>query len=168
MTRRIVYFATLFVLMLITGVFWGTWFTLTRTIDSFSDAEFTHIGKVIITNVAIPMSIILPIGVLFIIVSLFLYENKSSVGFTFGLLSFLLVVVMLLVTLLILVPIDDQIKGWTTVPSNFEVIRYKWETFHVIRTSASILSFAFYAVAVLTDKPKEYRSPRHIFYGRTR
>ena len=40
--------------MLITGVFWGTWFTLTRSIESFSSEEFVHIGKVIIANVAVP------------------------------------------------------------------------------------------------------------------
>ena len=53
-------------LMLITGVFWGTWFTLTRSIGEFSSAEFIHIGKVIIANVANPMKILMPAGILFL------------------------------------------------------------------------------------------------------
>ena len=45
MTNRIVQFAGIMLAALVTGVFWGTWFTLTRSLDSFSAAEFLHIGK---------------------------------------------------------------------------------------------------------------------------
>jgi hypothetical protein len=38
--RKLIYLVSLFFLMLITGVFWGTWFTLTRSIESFSPDEF--------------------------------------------------------------------------------------------------------------------------------
>jgi len=47
MRHKIIIFCSLFLLMLITGVFWGTWFTLTRSIESFPAEEFIHIGKVI-------------------------------------------------------------------------------------------------------------------------
>ena len=54
MKLRAVEFAALILSALVMGVFWGTWFTLTRSLDNFSAAEFIHIGKTIISNVAIP------------------------------------------------------------------------------------------------------------------
>jgi hypothetical protein len=40
MTLKLANFVALFLLALVTGVFWGTWFTLTRSIETFSPAEF--------------------------------------------------------------------------------------------------------------------------------
>jgi len=52
----------------------------------------------------------------------------------------LLFVVVLLVTLLVNVPIDNQIKQWTvaTLPSNWEQVRDRWQFYHTIRTFASL------------------------------
>ena len=151
MKHKLIYFLSLFLLMLITGVFWGTWFTLTRSFESFSAAEFIHIGKVIIANVAVPMSIIMPLGILLMIVSLWVYPAKGSAAFYVGVLSFVLLIITLLVTLMVLVPIDNDIKNWTAanLPANFEDIRKEWKTFHAIRTFTSLASFAFYAWFIL-------------------
>ena len=115
--------------MLITGVFWGTWFTLTRSIESFSPGEFIHIGKVIIANVATPMRILMPSCILLILLSLWLYKQKKTVVFYLGVLSLILIIATLLITVLVLVPIDNDIKEWTTltVPRDFEEIRHKWK-----------------------------------------
>ncbi len=152
--RKLIYLISLFFLLLITGVFWGTWFTLTRSIESFSPDEFTHIGKVIIDNVAIPMRIIMPTGILLVIGSLWISKQKNGVGFYMGVLSLLLIIATLLITVLILVPIDNAIKEWTsaTIPLDFEKIRYKWKTYHAIRTFISLTSFASFAVFTLSDK----------------
>ena len=153
MKHRIIYFGSLVLLMLITGVFWGTWFTLTRSIDNFSSEEFIHIGKVIIANVALPMSIIMPAGILLMILSLWLYKHKKSIRFYIGLLSFVLLIATLLITLIVLVPIDNEINKWTSVslPRDWEDIRGKWDTFHEIRTFISLTSFGFYSLFVLAD-----------------
>ncbi|HET9825172.1 MAG TPA: hypothetical protein VFP87_07560 [Chitinophagaceae bacterium] len=45
MKLRIVEFLALVLSTLVMGVFWGTWFTLTRSIHSFSATEFIHIGQ---------------------------------------------------------------------------------------------------------------------------
>src|SRR3954451_24263763 len=120
MKHSLIHCSALFLLMLITGVFWGTWFTLTRSIEGFSAAEFIHIGKVIISNVAVPMSMIMPAGILLMLLSLWFYSNKKSAGFYAGALSFVFIIIVLLVTLLILVPIDNQIKQLktATIPQN--------------------------------------------------
>lgn len=144
------YFISLILLMLVTGVFWGTWFTLTRSLESFSAAEFLHIGKVIIANVAIPMRIILPLCILFMLLSLWLYPQKKSFKFYLNIIAFVFVLSTLSITLIVLVPIDNQIKLWTvsTVPSNFEEIRGRWEYYHSIRTFTSLLSFVFFTASM--------------------
>jgi hypothetical protein len=58
MKLPVFYFISLFLLMMVTGIFWGTWFSLSRSREVFSAAEFIHIGKTIIHNLAMPMRII--------------------------------------------------------------------------------------------------------------
>ena len=139
--------------MLITGVFWGTWFTLTRSIESFSSEEFIHIGKVIISNVAVPMRVIMPSGILLMLLSLWFYRRKKTTGFYLGMVSFFLIILVLLITLIVLVPIDNDIKEWTasTVPQDWEDIRGKWKAFHAIRTFASLTSFVCFSLSILAD-----------------
>ena len=138
-------------MLLVTGVFWGTWFTLTRSLDEFSAAEFIHIGKVIIANVAVPMSIIMPLCILFMVLSILYYPEKKSSGFYLNIAALVLMLITLLITLLILVPIDNQIKEWTTstLPSNWELIRSRWDSFHAFRTFSSLASFACFGLSIL-------------------
>jgi uncharacterized membrane protein len=137
---------TLILAALVMGVFWGTWFTLTRSIHDFSAAEFIHIGKTIIDNVAIPMSIIMPATLLFMLVTLLLSRRVNRYSFYLYSISFLLMVITLIITVAIEVPIDNQIKSWTagTVPANWESLRQKWDTYHTMRTFTSIGSVVFF------------------------
>jgi uncharacterized membrane protein len=159
--RKLIYVGALFLLMLITGVFWGTWFTLTRSIESFSPDEFIHIGKVIIANVAMPMRVIMPSGILLMLLSLWIYKRKKTASFYIGILSVILIIATLLITLLVLVPIDNNIKMWTatTIPVDFEAIRHKWRTYHAIRTFLSLASFACFSLFVLNDLAVGFKKP---------
>jgi len=156
MKSKIIYLIALCLLMLVTGVFWGTWFTLTRSIEEFSAAEFIHIGKVIIANVAVPMRFILPSCLLFMILPLWFYQNKRSVVFYTGLFSFLCLAGVLLITLIVLVPMDNEIKTWTaaTVPDEWEDMRHTWKIFHASRTFASLIGFATFAWFTLSAVKK--------------
>lgn len=138
--------------MLVAGVFWGTWFTLTRSLGDFSAAEFIHIGKVIITNVALPMRIIFPGTVLLVIVALWVYPVKKSAAFYWGTTSLVFLLATLVITLAVLVPIDNNIKTWSaeTVPANWSSIRVRWDNFHALRTLTSIISFTCFAVMCVT------------------
>ena len=151
MKFRAVYIVSLVLLMLVTGVFWGTWFTLTRSLGSFSTEEFIHIGKVIIANVAMPMRMIMPLCILFMLLSLLLYPRKKSSRFYCNVIAFALIVITLLITLLVLVPIDNQIKLWTvsTVPVNVAALRNRWELFHEIRTFTCLGSFVCFALSMI-------------------
>src|ERR1041385_7568707 len=92
-TWKVTTFAGLFLLTLVTGVFWGTWFTLTRSIETFSAGEFIHIGQTIIRNVAWPMRILMPACILFMITSVSLIPKKNSIGLYLGIAACVLIVV---------------------------------------------------------------------------
>jgi uncharacterized membrane protein len=150
MKTNLTQFLTLFLLMLVTGVFWGTWFSLSRSMEVFSADEFIHIGKAIIANLALPMKIIMPSCILLMLLSIGIYPQKKSPGFYFALTAFLFLLISLLITLLVEVPVDNQIKQWTasTVPSNWQAIRDHWELFHTLRTFSSLASFGFYSASI--------------------
>jgi uncharacterized membrane protein len=151
MKLRIVEFISLMLAALVMGVFWGTWFTLTRSIPDFSVAEFIHIGKTIIGNVAIPMAIIMPATLLFMLIAIFLSRGVNRSSFFFYCLAFLLMVITLIITVGVEVPIDNQIKTWTeaTAPSDWESLRQKWDWFHTLRTFSSIASVAFFGLGMI-------------------
>jgi hypothetical protein len=150
----ILQFLTLVLSALVLGVFWGTWFTLTRSIDSFSAAEFIHIGNVIIANVAVPMSMLMPSAIIIMFLSIWMYRDRKSAAFYSAIFSLVLLLVTLLITLLVLVPIDNNIKQWTSesLPENWNLIRDRWDRFHFARTVTSFLSFASYALSVLLHR----------------
>src|SRR4029453_2884867 len=124
-TWKVTTFAGLFLLALVTGVFWGTWFTLTRSIETFSAGEFLHIGQTIIRNVAWPMRILMPACILFMIVSAVLLTEKNSGAFYLSVVASLLIAIALLITLLVEVPIDNQIRTWAAeiVPPDWTTLR---------------------------------------------
>jgi uncharacterized membrane protein len=156
-TWKVTTFASLFLLALVTGVFWGTWFTLTRSIETFSPDEFIHIGQTIIMNVAWPMRILTPACILFMVVSASLVTQKSSVRFYLSMAACLLIVIALLITLLVEVPIDNQIRTWSaeTLPADWAVLRARWQVFHTARTFVSLASLASLILAVLLSKQQK-------------
>ncbi|GAA4301463.1 DUF1772 domain-containing protein [Compostibacter hankyongensis] len=154
MKTKIIHFIALLLLLLVTGVFWGTWFTMTRSIDQFSAAEFIHIGRVIIANVAVPMSILMPACIIFLGLSLWFYPEKPSAGFHLSIAALVLMIITLLVTLIILVPIDNDLKQWTAsaLPEHWEDIRSRWHAYHAVRTFTALASFACFALAAINVK----------------
>jgi len=144
-------FIALLLTALVTGVFWGTWFTLTRSLDNFSPAEFIHIGKTIIANVAMPMRIIMPATLAFMVLVMWQCHRVYKPSFYLYTVAFLLMIVTLIITVAIEVPIDNQIKMWTenTLPANWESLRTSWERFHTMRTFTSIASLCFFALGII-------------------
>lgn len=151
MKLKAVEFSALMLAALVMGVFWGTWFTLTRSIHDFSTTEFIHIGKTIIANVAVPMSIIMPLTLLLQLIAALLVRNVNRPSFNLYSASFVLMILTLIFTVAVEVPIDNKIKTWTesTVPSNWESLRLKWDQFHTLRTFTSIASVAFLTWGVM-------------------
>lgn len=150
MKRQVLLFINLILVMLVAGVFWGTWFTLTRSLDIFPADNFIRIGKTIISNVAWPMRILMPATLLCLLwLCLIMVKQRPSSYFFAG--AFLLMVITLLITVMVEVPIDNQIKTWTavTVPDNWTALREKWGAFHALRTVTSVLSFVSLSMGIV-------------------
>jgi uncharacterized membrane protein len=144
-------------LILVTGLFWGTWFALSRTMYHFPVEMFILIGKEIIMNVAAPMRIIMPASILGLLILLIGSRKRNAVYFFGVLISFILFLTALIITIAIEVPIDNQIKTWTaaTVPGNWESIRDRWQTFHTTRTFVSLAGIAFFLIAIMNSSKRK-------------
>ena len=155
MKLKLAQFINILLLFLVAGVLWGTWFSLARSITSITPETFLAIGKIMIENLALPMSILMPIALLSTLPALILlYQQKSTLAFYLTLSGLALFVVALVVTLVVNVPIDNQIKQWTveTLPTNWEAIRDRWEFYHVVRTFVSLSGLMLIVGAALIPR----------------
>ncbi len=145
MILRILQFINMFLLALVAGVFWGTWFSLSRSMPSITPSTFLEVGQIMIGNLALPMSILMPAAMISTFPVLFLlFHRRMKAAFLFEFASLLLFVVALVVTLSVNVPIDNEIKRWTldSLPSDWRAIRDHWEFYHALRTFGSLAGLA--------------------------
>lgn len=152
MKRPILYALSLILVMLVTGVFWGTWFTLTRSLNNFPPDNFIRIGKTIIANVAWPMRVLMP-ATLIILFWLCAETRRLRPSFYFFAGALVLMVITLIITVGVEVPIDNEIKTWTpeTLPSNWTDLRATWDRFHTLRTFTSLISFVCLSIGVVRN-----------------
>src|SRR5262245_55012254 len=139
---------------LVMGVFWGTWFSLSRSIEGFQPQTFLDIGQTAIRNLAVPMAILMPLSPLSALIMIALLP-KRSIAFVFAIVGFLLTVAALVVTLAVEVPIDNQIKVWTTatLPVNWEMWRDRCAFSHGVWSFVAIFALAFVTVGRLSNRP---------------
>ena len=156
---RIAQFVNILLFALVMGVFWGTWFSLSRSISSIGPETFLEIGHTMIANLGGPMSVLMP-GALIssAILIILLLRQRRSAAFYLAIVGFVLMVGALAITLAINVPIDYDINRWTvnTLPADWAATRDRWELYHEIRTFVSIGAFACVVVSALRWAP----SPR--------
>ena len=148
---------TIVLFALVMGVFWGTWFSLSRTMDQLSGDTFVAVGHAMIDNLGLPMAILLPLALLSALVTLaLLWRGARGAAFWWLLGGFLLMVAALVITLAVEVPIDNQIQTWTaaTLPADWRSIQSRWELWHTIRTFTSIAAVVAVTIsAVVTARP---------------
>jgi uncharacterized membrane protein len=150
---------TIVLFSLVMGVFWGTWFSLSRTMDQLSGETFVAVGHQMIRNLGLPMAILLPLALLSALVTLVLLrQGRQRVAFWWLAAGFALMVAALVITLAVEVPIDNQIEAWTaaTLPGDWRSIQSRWELWHTIRTFTSIAAVAAVTVSgVVAGRPDE-------------
>jgi uncharacterized membrane protein len=132
---------TIVLFALVMGVFWGTWFGLSRTMSRLSAETFVAVGHEMIRNLGVPMAILLPLALLSALITLvLLWQGGRAAPFWWLLAGFLLMVAALVITLAVEVPIDNKIEVWTaaTLPGDWRSIQSRWEAFHTVRTFLSI------------------------------
>jgi uncharacterized membrane protein len=149
---------TIVLFALVMGVFWGTWFSLSRTMSQLSPETFLAVGHEMIQNLGTLMAILLPFALLSALITLVLARQEGhAAAFRWVAAGFLLMVAALVITLAVEVPIDNRIQTWTvaTLPADWRSIQSRWELWHTVRTFASIAALAAVAIgAVVTGRPE--------------
>jgi uncharacterized membrane protein len=150
---KIVAFAAVLLTSLVVGVLWGTWLSLSRSIETFSVEMFLEIGHRMIKNLAVPMRFLMAC-MLFVNTSLcylLFHEGHRIAGLltAFGLLFLVGVVIF---TVALNVPIDLQIKKWKpdNLPADWQEIRQRWKWFHELRTMLSLAGLCLIIAGIFT------------------
>jgi len=130
---------------LVAGMFSGPWAALSRSMHDFTPEFFLAIVDRMNRNMAAAMTPLMPASLLSIVPVLALTWNTQPRTFYLnlaGLASFLLA---LLITVLVEVPIVQQIVAWTvpTLPPNWQQLRDRWSAFHLIRVAAGLAGLIF-------------------------
>lgn len=156
MKRKLIYFIALFFLMLLSGLFWGTWMAMVHSLESLSSDEFLPIGKLIINNTSIPSILLMVLCLIMIALALWFYRYKRSTGFYLGLASFFLIIVNLMIIWILMAPIEHQILGWThtSLPPQWEYIRGQWKLFYALEALITLTSFGCFSWCILAAMRK--------------
>jgi uncharacterized membrane protein len=159
MKARAAQATTIVLFALVMGVFWGTWFSLSRTMDQLAAETFVAVGHQMIANLGGPMAALLPLSLLSALVALTLLWPAGSgrrPPFWWTAAGFLLMVAALVITLTVEVPIDNRIQAWTvaTLPGDWRSIQSRWELWHTIRTLASVAALVAVTIgATVAPRP---------------
>src|SRR4029453_13391114 len=127
---KTVHFLTLLLFSLVTGVFWGTWFSLSRSMAEITPGTFLEVGRLMIANLGGPMSVLMPMALLSaLMLCVLLVRGRQPRANLFASAALVLMAMALVITLVVNVPIDRQIQSWTTaaLPPDWKAIRDRWE-----------------------------------------
>lgn len=127
------------------GMYWGPWLALSRSMRTFKPEVFLDIVDRMNRNMESVMTVLTPVALIAIAPVLFFSYQEQPRTFYLTLAGFALFVVALVVTMLIEVPIVKQIVMWTveTLPDDWQQLRDRWVTFHIIRVVAGIGGLVF-------------------------
>ena len=142
---KAVQFVTLLLFSLVTGVFWGTWFSLSRSMAAITPGTFLEVGRLMIANLGGPMSVLMPAAVLSaIVLCVLVFRRRHTGGNLLAGAALVSMVIAMIITLVVNVPIDRQIQSWTTatLPTDWNAIRDRWEYYHGLRTLVSLAGLA--------------------------
>jgi len=154
---KLAQFLNIMLYTLVAGVMWGTWLSLGRTMTEYDAATFLADGKHMITNLATVMPVLMiATGVLSLVVVILLFRRGATAAAWLTLAGLLALVAVIAVTLAVEVPIDNQVKTWTTatLPADWEEIRSRWANFHTLRTFLSLAGLAAAVGAALFTTPR--------------
>src|SRR6266699_4300771 len=152
---KLIQFLNIMLYVLVAGVLWGTWLSLSRTMTRYDATTYLADGKHMIDNLAAIMPVLMiATGVLGLVVVFLLFRRRSTAAAWLALVGLLLLVAVMVVTLSVEVPIDNKTKTWTptTMPSDWTDIRARWAAFHTLRTFLSLAGLAAAVGAALTTR----------------
>src|SRR6478752_5170666 len=104
MDPKLIELISLFLILLVTGVFWGPWIALHRSLPIFTKEEFMKITHAMADNLEKPMRILMPLCIMSLGVSVLLSPDKDKREFACLLGSLGCMLLTLIVTLTIELP----------------------------------------------------------------
>lgn len=119
-------FVSVMLYVLVAGVMWGTWLSLARTMTDYDVDTFLADGQHMIDNLATVMAVLMIAAVVVgLAAAVLLFRIGSTTAGWLAAVALLLMIGVLVITLAIEVPIDNQIKTWTTatLPADWQEIR---------------------------------------------
>jgi uncharacterized membrane protein len=137
-------FVAIFLQVLVAGAFWGSWIGLSRSIDALTPGTFVEVGHVMMADYGPIMSVLMPAAAAATLVAgVLVYRRQASAGYLL-LAGCACVVGATVITLLVNVPIDEMMAGWTaaTLPADWTQVRDRWEAYHTVRTFLSLGALA--------------------------
>jgi uncharacterized membrane protein len=147
---RLLDIASITLAALVMGVFWGPWLALTRSIETLTPEVFLVVVHRLDRNLGGIMGVLFPVTLLSI-VPVALLTFGTPISFVLEIVGVLLFVLALIVTAAIEVPIVKQIRDWTAsaMPANWEQLRDRWVSFHLLRVIPGIVGVAVLIAAAL-------------------
>ena len=136
---------------LVSGMFHGPWVALSRSMKTFTPEVFLAIVDRMNRNMAPVMTVLMPAALLSIVPVLFLSYREQPRTFYLNAIAFALFIIALLVTVVVEVPIVEEIVTWTasSLPENWQRVRDRWLEFHIIRVIAGITSVVLLVVGAV-------------------
>jgi hypothetical protein len=136
---------------LVAGMFHGPWVALSRSMRTFTPEVFLTIVDRMNRNMAPAMTVLMPAAILSIISVLLLSYHVRPLTFYFCAASFVLFLLALLITVVVEVPIVEEIVTLTaaSLPANWQQLRDRWMRFHVIRVTVGFASLVSLVVATI-------------------
>lgn len=138
---------------LVMGVFWGPWLALTRSISTLTPDTFLVVVHRLDKNLGGIMGVLFPVTLLSMVPVMILTVGQPA-SFVLAILGFLLFLLALIVTAAVEVPIVKQIRGWTvsTMPRDWERLRDRWVSFHLLRVVPGIVGVAALVTGALWQR----------------
>jgi hypothetical protein len=130
---------------LVSGIFWGPWLALTRSMRTFPPAVFLEIVHRLDKNLGGVMGVLYPVALLsFVPVLVLDLVFGCRAAFVLAFLAFALFVLALVVTMVVEVPIVKRIRGWSVdaMPPDWQSLRDRWVSFHLLRVVPGIVGVA--------------------------
>jgi uncharacterized membrane protein len=129
---------------LVTGVFFGPWVGLTRSIATFAPQAFLAVGHRLNLNIGPLMTVLMPLALLSAVPTLVLSFGARPATFGLTLAGLALYAVALLVTVTVEVPIAQRIRSWSeqTLPADWRRQRDRWASVHIVRVVSGIAGLA--------------------------
>jgi len=145
MSLKIYELISIILAALVAGMFSGPWAALSRSMNTFGPDVFLAIVDRMNRNMAAVMTPLMPASLLSIVPVLVLSWHTLPRTFYLNLAGLASFVLALLVTIIVEVPIVEQVVTWTvpTLPDNWEQLRDRWGAFHLVRVAAGLAGFVF-------------------------